>query len=57
MDRTMIVSRTVLYLIELGLCDYFFSDNPVCSIIKPKAPGRLFDCDSYRLHQFQIYKN
>ena len=56
MDRTIIVSRTVWYWIVLGVCDYFHSDYPVCSIIKPKASGRLFDCDSYRLHQFQIYK-
>ena len=57
MGRTIIMSRAVLYRIVLGLCDYFHSENPVCSIIKPKASGRLFDCDSYRLHRFQICKN
>ena len=56
MDRTIIVSRTILYQIVLGVCDYVHSENPVCSIIKRKASGRLFDCDSYRLHRFQIYK-
>ena len=57
MDRTIIASQTVLYWIVLGLCDYFHSENQVCSIIKLKASGKLFDCDSYRLYQFQIYKN
>ena len=55
MDQTIMVSRTVLYWIVLGVCDYFHSENPVCSIIKPKAAGILFYCDSYRLHRFQIY--
>ena len=55
MDQTIIVSQTVLYWIVLGVCDYFHSENPVCSIIKREASGRLFDCDSYRLHRFQIY--
>ena len=53
MGRTIIVSRIALYRIVLGLCDYFHSENPVCSIIKPKASDRFFDCDSYRMHRFQ----
>ena len=56
MDQTIIVSRTELYWIVLGLYDYFYSEIPVCSIIKPRASSRLFDCDSYWLHRFQIYK-
>ena len=38
MDRTIIVSQTVLYWIVLGVCDYFHSENPVCSIINGKPP-------------------
>ena len=38
MGRTIIISRTLLYRIALGLCDYFHNENPVCSITKPRAP-------------------
>ena len=41
MGRTIIISRTVLYRVVFGLCDYLHSENPVCSIIKPKASSKF----------------
>ena len=46
MGRTIIMSRTVLCRIVLGLYDYFHSENPILSTIKTKASGRVFDCDT-----------